>query len=109
MLANSGHTDYNPKGKKAQEIADKIMAGRRKVAELNKGQKFESPFTKYVSVLTLGVPSMSLHDCVNLTMFQIYDLMERYGLYTAWDLDIRSRLAGASPDGKPEDWTKSIH
>jgi hypothetical protein len=29
--------DYNPKGKKAKEIMNKIMEGRRKVAELNKG------------------------------------------------------------------------
>jgi hypothetical protein len=26
------NTNFNPKGKKAQEIADKIMAGRRKLA-----------------------------------------------------------------------------
>ena len=52
---------------------------------------------------------MSLHDCVNLTMYQVYDLMERYSLYTAWDLDVRCRLAGGKPDTKPDDWTKNIH
>ena len=109
MLIGSGQGEYNPKGAKAKAIADKIMEGRRKVAELNKGQKFESPFVKYISVLTLGIPSMSLQDCINLTMFQIYDLMERYGLYVAWDLDIKSRLAGGKPDSKPDDWTKNIH
>jgi len=29
-------------------------------------------------------------------------------LYIGWDLDIRSRLAGASPDDKPDDWMKDI-
>lgn len=109
MLSGGGQMDYNPKGKKAKEIMNKIMEGRRKVAELNKGQKFESPFARYISILTLGIPSMSLHDCVNLTMYQVYDLMERYSLYSAWDLDVRCRLAGGKPDTKPDDWTKNIH
>jgi hypothetical protein len=42
---------------------------------------------------------MSLEDCMNLTMYQLYDLVERYMLYVNWDMDIRSRLAGATPDG----------
>ncbi|MDY5985158.1 MAG: hypothetical protein SPI94_06815 [Candidatus Onthovivens sp.] len=42
---------------------------------------------------------MSLKDCLNLTLYQLLDLVERYSLYTDWDIDIRSRLAGASPDG----------
>jgi len=41
---------------------------------------------------------MSLEDCMNLTMYQLYDLVERYMLYVNWDMDIRSRLAGATPD-----------
>jgi hypothetical protein len=42
---------------------------------------------------------MSLEDCMNLTIYQLYDLVERYMLYVNWDMDIRSRLAGATPDG----------
>jgi hypothetical protein len=38
---------------------------------------------------------MSLNDMMNLTVYQLYDLIERYSLYTHWDIDIRSRLAGA--------------
>lgn len=52
---------------------------------------------------------MSLKDCLNLTLYQLLDLVERYSLYTDWDIDIRSRLAGASPDGQPENWMKNIH
>ena len=44
-----------------------------------------------------------------LTMFQLYDLMERYVLYVNWDLDIRTRLAGGKPDSHPDDWMKNIH
>jgi hypothetical protein len=30
-------------------------------------------------------------------------------LYVNWDLDIRSRLAGAKGDKQPENWMKKIH
>ena len=51
---------------------------------------------------------MSLDDCINLTMYQLYDLVERYMLYVNWDLDIKSRLAGAKGDSKPDNWMKNI-
>jgi hypothetical protein len=59
--------------------------------------------------LTVGLDSMSLHDLVNCTMFQLYDLLERYTLYINWDLNLRTRLAGGKPDTQPEDWMKIIH
>jgi hypothetical protein len=30
-------------------------------------------------------------------------------LYTNWDMNIRSRLAGAKVDNQPENWMKPIH
>lgn len=100
---------FNPKGKKAAEIAQKLMKGRAKVSD-SKGENSDSGIlSRYVSILTVGLESMSLQDCLNLTLYQIYDLIERYGLYTSWDLDIKSRLAGGKPDSKPDDWMKNIH
>jgi len=52
---------------------------------------------------------MSLQDCEELTMYQLFDLVERYMLYVNWDLDIRSRLAGAKSEKQPENWMKNIH
>ena len=99
---------FNPADAKAKEIADKLMRGRQRVAE-QKGETNSSAFGRYVSILTVGLNSMSLSDAINLTMYQMYDLVERYTLYLNWDLDIRSRLAGAKPDSKPDDWMKNIH
>jgi hypothetical protein len=42
-------------------------------------------------------------------MFQLYDLIERFGLYTSWDIDIKSRLAGAKIEHEPPDWMANIH
>lgn len=99
---------FNPVGKKAQEIAKKLMRGRQRVAEL-KGENDVSIFSQYLSTLTVGLNSMSLEDCMNLTMYQLYDLIERYSLYINWDIDIRGRLAGAKSDKKVENWMKNIH
>ena len=99
---------FNPANETAKKIADKLMRGRQRVAELN-GSADASIFSQYLSMLTVGLDSMSLQDLMDLTMFQLFDLVERYQLYINWDIDIRSRLAGGKPDGKPENWMKNIH
>ena len=111
LCVNSGPMDqqtFNPANEKAREIAEKLMRGRQRVAAL-KGEDKASIFAQYLSILTVGLESMSLHDCLNLTMYQLFDLMERYSLYVNWDIDIRSRLAGGKPDTKPDNWMKNIH
>lgn len=99
---------FNPQNQKAKEIADKIMRARQRVAA-QKGEGAGSIFAQYLSVLTIGLGSMSLQDCEELTMYQLFDLVERYMLFTNWDLDIRSRLAGAKGDKQPDNWMKNIH
>ena len=101
-------TTFNPADAKAKEIAEKLMRGRQRVAE-QKGETNSSALGRYISILAIGLNSMSLSDAINLTMYQMYDLVERYTLYLNWDLDIRSRLAGGKPDSKPDDWMKNIH
>lgn len=98
---------FNPANNKAKQIADKIMQGRKKVAEL-KGQNNISVFTQYLSMLTIGL-HISLLELMKLTMFQLYDLVERFMLQVNWDIDLRSRLAGGKPEEHPENWMKNIH
>ena len=99
---------FNPADKKAKEIAEKLMRGRQRVAA-QKGETNTSVFSQYLSILTVGLSSMSLHDITNLTMYQLYDLVERYMLYVNWDMDVRCRLAGGKPDSQPDNWMKNIH
>ena len=109
-LGKTDQQTFNPGNKKAKEIADKLMKARQKVAAAKaKDQGDGSMFGQYLSILTIGVGSMTLNDCINLTMYQLYDLVERYTLYMNWDLDIRSRLAGAKGDKPVENWMKPIH
>ena len=101
-------TTFNPSNDQAREIAEKLMRGRQRVAE-QKGESNISIFTQYLSILTVGISSMSLQSLMDLTIFQLYDLIERYMLYVNWDMDIRCRLAGGSPDSQPDNWMKTIH
>lgn len=101
-------TTFNPADKKAREIAEKLMRGRQRVAA-QKGESNISIFTQYLSILTVGLGSMSIHELSELTMYQLYDLVERYMLYVNWDIDIRCRLAGGKPDNQADNWMKNIH
>lgn len=102
------NANFNPANDRAAQIAAKLMKGRQKAAQ-SRGDSQGGVLARYVSILTIGLNSMSLDKCLNLTVYQLYDLIERYGLYISWDLDIRSRLAGGKPDSKPDDWMKNIH
>ena len=99
---------FNPADAKAREIAEKLMRGRQRVAA-QKGSSNTSIFSQYLSILTVGVGSMSFQNCMDLTMYQLYDLVERYMLYVNWDMDVKCRLAGGKPDSQPDNWMKNIH
>lgn len=101
---------FNPQGAKAKEIAQKLLKARKRVAELKAQENpCSSVLGQHISVLAVGLHSMSLKDLTHCTIFQIYDLMERFGLYTGYDMDMRARLAGADIKQDPENWMKPIH
>ena len=98
---------FNPKGSKAKEIAEKLMKGRERIAAEN-GSKGSSIFSQYMSILSVGLhlPPSVLNE---MTMYQLYDEVERFMLKQAWDQDVAIRLAGGKPDDKPDNWMKNIH
>lgn len=108
-LGKTDQSTFNPVDKKAKKIADKLMKARQKVVASKSQEHSGSMFGQYLSILTIGTKTMSLFDAVKLTMYQLYDLVERYTLYINWDMDVRSRLAGAKGDKPVENWMKNIH
>lgn len=110
FCVNQGPMDqqaFNPADEKAKEIAEKLMRGRQRVAA-QKGSSNSSVFVRYLSVLSVGL-RIPIIDLQKYTMYQFYDLIERYSLWLNWDLDIRTRLAGGKPDSHPENWMKDLH
>lgn len=107
---NSGPMDqqaFNPANEKAREIAQKLMRGRERVAAQKKNS-ISSMFVQYLSILSVAL-NLSIEELKNYTIFQFYDLIERYNLWLNWDIDIRTRLAGGKPDNHPDNWMKSLH
>lgn len=109
-VEDSVQSDFNPVNDEAAAIAQKLLRGRQRVAAQKQGtQTGYKVFSQYLSILSVGL-KMPLNELVNLTVFQFYDLIDRYTLYTRWDLDIRAKLAGASSGNDEQiDWTKVIH
>ena len=109
-LRDTDQASFNPQDPLAKQIADKLMRARERVAQQKStGESGGSTFSQYISILTVGLESMSIHDLLNCTVYQLYDLVERFMLYTNWDIDVRSRLAGGKPDSQPENWMKILH
>ena len=106
-MQQGDNVKYNPANERAKRIADKIMKSRLKIAEIKKNKK-ESALTKYISILCIG-NKMSLNECLGLTLFQLFDLMERFSLYSNWENDFRVRLAGGDPKKEAENWMKNLH
>lgn len=100
---------YNPANEAAKKIADKLMWGRRKAAKLkNKENKSNSVLTRYISILIVA-RIINLEESKKLTLFQLFDLMERFSAFTEWDIDLRARLAGGKPDKIVESWMRDLY
>ena len=98
---------YNPVNEKAKAIADKLMRGRQKVAEI-KGKNQGSVLARYESILSIGL-QMSIYELQKYTMYQIFDAIERLNLKLDWDINLKVRLAGGDPKEDVENWEKDIH
>lgn len=107
---NSQDQGFNPADDRAREIAEKLMRGRARVAAQKGegGPNSDSILGRYCSILAIGLHK-TLEEMENMTLYQLYDQMERFNLYVAWDIDTKVRLAGGKPDSEPDNWEKNIH
>lgn len=92
---------------RAKAIRDRILQGRKRAAD-SKGDNEQSVFSIYLSMISVAL-GISLIELNQYTMYQLFDTVERYSLYSSYNLDIKSRLAGAKGDKPIENWTKNIH
>ena len=99
--------DYNPSGRLAKDIADKLKKRQLKLAEDKPPQKLDI-FARYSSVIAVGL-SIDINHVINWTPYQLFDQYERFMLRTAYDINIKAKLAGAKDLKEAEDWMKDIH
>ena len=110
LCLQSGNTkeEFNPQGDRAREIAEKIKRGRERAARLKGEKKQQSNFlSKYISGLGIGTNTLNIHNVLDLTLYQLLNQLERYGLYTQYNISIQAKMAGAK-DVEDVDWLKDI-
>ena len=106
---NKDDLAYNPQGSKAKEIAEKLMRGRKRAAEL-KGENPEkvAVLSRYISILAVG-ESKSIDSLLQYTVYQLFDEFERFNLKTDFDAYFQMKLVGAKDLEEVENWMKDIH
>lgn len=105
---NQQEPTYNPVGARAKAIADKIMAGRRKVAEDKHSNEDISILEQYLSILAVG-EQKDKNTLANYTVPQLFDEINRFQLKIAFDKTFEARLAGAKDMKDPDDWMGNLH
>lgn len=105
-LTSKASQNFNPANEDAKKIAEKLARGRQRIAQEKGGTG--SVLAQYESSLSIGL-HIPITEFRKYTLYQLYDQIERFGLYLDWDIDIKSRLAGATPNKPPENWMKDIH
>lgn len=79
-LSGSSQQDFNPGNEAAKAIAEKLMRARQRVAAQKQAEEGKgSVFAQYISTLAVGL-GLPLQQLADLTVYQIYDLLERYSL-----------------------------
>lgn len=112
LIAGAAEDEFNPANKKAAEIAEKMKKGREKLAKAKElenpdkkeGSNFLSKYIKIVAVKTAN----SLEQVNNMTLYQLNALMKGEMAYENYDIDVRSRLAGAKSDKELVSWTEEL-
>ena len=103
---------YNPKGKLAEKIAEKLRNRTKKLAaqKSQSSKKKVAIFSRYISILAVG-EQKDINSFMNYTVYQLFDEFERYELKTRYDVFLQARMAGASGKDleQPVDWMSDIH
>ena len=96
--------NFQPQGRKAKEIAEKIKKGREKIAK-QKQQKgeTESLFERYLSILNIGL-QMPISAFLNYTVYQLLDVFDRYEKKEVYDVYLQAQLAGATGMKEVDHW-----
>ena len=98
--------EFNPANNLAAEIAKKLQERKEKLARLQ-GKKDQSLFADFISILAVGLNCADISKILNLTVYQILNLMKRFGMYNQYNVQIQAMLQGAE-DVELIDWLQKI-
>lgn len=103
--------EYDPANRHAEVIANKIKAGRKKLAEIksqqNNGQKV-TILSRYLSILAVG-EQKDLNALLQYSVYQLFDEFNRFSLREQSDFYLEAKMAGAKDLQEVDNWMKDIH
>jgi hypothetical protein len=92
----------------AAEIQEKLDERKRKLEALGVGEsESQSIISNLISILTVGSNSINMDDILKMTVYQLFNVMKRFGLYQQYQSQMQAMLAGAS-DIELVDWLQEI-
>lgn len=97
---------FNPKGKKAEQIAQQLMEARARRAK--KSGEVPPTIEDYMIILSVGSQVYTLDKILKLTIYQFQLLIERFMLKNNFNMDFEFRMAGGRSDEDPVNWMKHI-
>lgn len=99
--------EYNPAGDKAKKIAEQLKKRHQRLEKKNgeENNKDVSILSNYISILAIGIPC-DINNLKEITIYQLYNLLDRFSLYYNYDLDIKCKLAGSTNETQVEHWMK---
>lgn len=95
---NEDESEFNPKNKNAEEVAEKIRKAREKINSNKVKNNEKLNLADLISAFSAYNNNISILDVWSLTMYQFNDQFKRIQLISEFDISIRSLLAGAEPD-----------
>lgn len=102
----SGIKTYNPKGRLAAQIAEKLKERHRQLAK-KMGSKNTDIFGRYISILAVG-ENKDINELFQYTVYQLYDEIARFNAKREYDTVFKAKLAGAQNLHEIKDWTSDL-
>ena len=101
--------DYNPVGKKASKIAEKLRKAKEKINKINSDNNDNiAVFSRYVSILSVG-ENKDMNELMDYSVYQLKDEFQRFQKKQAYDMYISAKMAGAKDLDEVDHWMDEIH
>lgn len=108
LKERSTDPEYNPAGKRAKELAEKMKRGRQKAAAAKGEAQKVSLLSRYVSILSVG-ENKGFDTLLDYTVYQLFDEFNRFELKQKYDIYVQAKMAGAKDLEEVDNWMKDIH
>lgn len=106
---NTDGDDYNPGNEAARKMAERFRKARQKKAEMRGEDTSKiNILSRYISILSVGL-GMDINELMNYTVYQLFDVFERFELKVSFDYYVQAKMAGAKDLEEVDNWMKDIH